>query len=102
MARPFRLGKATPPEPASIWLAAFNRVQETEVGESGNGGQRLTIYNVVRTFIRVSAWTGEAAELPLDLAAVPASCDGAAILVQVDKTGPILAALRFALPKLSN
>lgn len=101
-ARTLRLGKATLPGPTSIWLAAFDRVHETEVGAGENGGQKLTNYNVVRVFTRIGAWNGNVAELPLDLAGVPASCDGAAILVQVDETGPILAALRFALPKPSN
>ena len=47
----------------------------------------------------VGTWKGSAAEIALDLSAIAANCDGAAVIVQADETGPVVAAMRVELPK---
>lgn len=85
--------------PATVWLVAFDSAHRTAVDAGENKGERLANYNVVRAWQRLGEWTGVATEIPVDLNQIPTACDGAAILVQSDETGPIVAALRVELPK---
>ncbi len=96
--RSLRIGAARAGQSATVWLVGFDRRQETAVGAGENSGRRLANHNVVREMISVGAWKGEAVELRLDLAQVAADCDAAAVLVQIDETGPIVAATRIDLP----
>ncbi|MGQ0662289.1 MAG: DUF1223 domain-containing protein [Pseudomonadota bacterium] len=84
---------------ASVWIAAYDRAHLTAVTRGENRGRRLANYNVVRVWRRLGAFAGSPVALALDLATIPASCDRVAILVQADGSGPILAAIDFALPK---
>jgi len=81
--------------PATVWLVFFDSKRETKVKAGENSGQRLANYNVVRTMTAVGTWTGSAIDIPVDLDAIDADCDGAAVIVQSDETGPILAAARI-------
>jgi hypothetical protein len=78
---------------ASVWLAVYDRVHETVVERGENAGRTLRNSNVVRDLVKVGTWTGEAMEIPVDLAAAVAQGrDGCAVIVQQGRTGPILGA----------
>ena len=82
-----------PPEGATVWLAVFDRRHETQVSRGENAGKLLKDYNVVRIFERLGTWTGEAMEIPVDLAEAGVSGhDRCAIIVQAGRNGPVLAA----------
>ena len=61
-----------------------------------NGGTTLTNYHVVRDFESLGTWKGAAVDLPVPPAEVAEFMNepnrGIAVLLQVDGTGPILAA----------
>jgi hypothetical protein len=97
--RTLRIGRGATLQPATVWLVGFDRMHETAVAAGENSGRRLINYNVVRAMLPIGAWTGSAAELPLDLRLLPPSCDGAAVFVQADETGPIITAISLALPR---
>ena len=97
--RRLRLGAARADASATIWLIGFERGRETAVKAGENSGRRLANVNVVREMIPIGAWNGSAVDLPLDLGPVADDCDTAAILVQTDETGPIVAATRIELPR---
>jgi hypothetical protein len=57
-----------------------------------NGGKTLPHRNVVKSLVRLGAWTGAAETLPL-----PRSSDAAlrtAVLIQLRRGGPVLAAVK--------
>ena len=84
---------------ASVWLAAFDAQQETEITKGENAGQALRYGNVVRRLVRIGTWTGEALEIALGLdQAGLAGRDGCAVLVQKGTTGPIIGAIKMAMP----
>ena len=93
-----RIGAAANEKPASVWVAYFRRAVSNEVPRGENAGRRLTTTNVVRELRLLGVWEGEAVELSLGSAG-PAGCDGAAILVQRNGPGPILAARGFNPPR---
>ena len=95
--RVLRIGAAKAGPAATVWLIGFDRAHETPVRAGENSGKRLANHNVVRTMEPVGTWKGAPAEIALDLSAVAANCDGAAILVQGDETGPIVAATAITL-----
>ena len=97
--RRLSIGSANADAPATVWLVGFDRKHDTAVKAGENSGRRIANYNVVREMVAIGSWTGGAAELPLDLAPVAADCDAAAILVQVEETGPIVAATAVELPR---
>ena len=79
--------------PADVWLVRYDpRIVQVPIKRGENGGKTLPHRNVVRQLVRLGAWNGAAARLSL-----PASADPVlktAILVQAQKGGPILAAVR--------
>jgi hypothetical protein len=97
--RVLRISSANANAAATIWLVGFDRKHETPVRAGENSGKRLANHNVVRMMHPVGKWNGGAVEIALDLAAVTADCDGAAVIVQTEETGPIVAATRIDLPK---
>jgi hypothetical protein len=97
--RVLRIGAGKVAAPATVWLVGFDRAHETPVRSGENSGKKLANHNVVRSLQPVGTWKGAAAEIPLDLSDVAANCDGAAVIVQSDETGPIVAAMRVDLPK---
>jgi len=86
-------GKAA--APAKVWLVFYDSKHETPVHAGENSGRKLANYNVVRTLIPIGEWTGRAADFSVDLDAIDADCDGAAVIVQTAETGPIIAATRI-------
>lgn len=89
------IGAAKAEAPAKVWLVFFDSRHETAVKAGENSGRHLANYNVVRTLTPVGKWSGHAVDLPVDLDAIDADCDGAAVIVQAEETGPILAAARI-------
>jgi hypothetical protein len=81
--------------PATVWLAFFDSRRETKIKSGENSGLRVANHNVVCTLIPVGRWTGAAVDFPIDVDSIEADCDGAAVLVQTEDTGPIIAAARI-------
>jgi hypothetical protein len=97
--RILRISAAKAPADATVWLIGFDRAHETPIRTGENSGKRLANHNVVRTMEPVGTWKGGAAEITLDLSTIAANCDGAAVIVQAEETGPVVAAMRVDLPK---
>ena len=87
-----RIGAGSAPkEGAEVWLARYQPgVVEVAVRRGENAGRTLPHTNVVRQFIRLGRWSGEAERLPLPASETPGLAD--AVLVQAAGAGPILAA----------
>ncbi len=80
-------------EPATVWLAFYDRKQVTRVPRGENAGKVLENYNVVREFRQLATYTGERLRISLDMDDERAEGrSGCAILVQRDVNGPILGA----------
>jgi len=80
----------TPVKDATIWLALFNRSEKVKIGRGENSGRYLTYTNVVREFVPIGMWSGEAKQISLphkDL--MQPGYDGCAVIVQAHDTGPI-------------
>ena len=87
-------GKAA--DPVTVWLVGYDHVHRTSVQHGENAGRELADYQIVRSFHSIGTWNG--APLDLDLAADSATGDGAAILLQTNNTGPIIAAATLTGP----
>ncbi len=82
-----------PDDGATVWLAIYDGVHETDVQKGENAGQAIRNVHVVRELVDLGTWTGEAMEIPLDLSdAAAMGRAGCAVLVQQGRTGPILGA----------
>jgi hypothetical protein len=84
-----------------VILVGFDAEHMTKVLRGENGGKTLSNYNVVREIQRVGFWSGQAAtiELPrLD----PAARRGWAVIVQGERTGPVLGAARISSETLTS
>lgn len=79
-------------QPATVWLALYDREHATPVRRGENAGKTLTNYNIVREFRRIGQWDGAKLDLPLDLEATDLADRGVAIIVQAGTAGPILGA----------
>ena len=79
---------------ADIWLVRFDpRVLNVAIGAGENSGLTLPHKNIVRELSRLGTWSGKAEQFTL-----PSPAESAlqsAILVQAEKGGPILSALKF-------
>lgn len=83
---------------ATVWLAIYDGLHETEVKRGENRGKTLKNRHVVRELEELAVWTGERLEIPVDLARVAAlGRAGCAILVQQGRTGPIIGAAAMPL-----
>jgi len=87
------IGPGAAPTAADVWLARYDpRVLQVAIRGGENGGRTLPHKDIVKQFVRLGAWRGRAASFTL-----PASPDPAlktAVLVQLPKGGPILAAAK--------
>jgi len=89
-----RIGASAPPSrPADVWLVRYDpRILQVPVARGENRGKTLPHRNVVRQLVRLGAWRGGAERLR-----VPAGGDPAwrsAVVLQLPKGGPILAAAK--------
>ena len=88
----------SPDDGATVWLAIYDGLHETEVKRGENRGKTLKNRHVVRELEELAVWTGERLEIPVDLARVAAlGRAGCAILVQQGRTGPIIGAAAMPL-----
>jgi len=84
---------------ATVWLVAYDSAHTSEVERGENRGKTLTNYNVVRAMRPVGEWDGKAQTLMLNLAGeIAAGYGNAAVLLQVGKVGPIIAAAKLPMP----
>src|SRR5262245_11593842 len=79
-------------QPATVWLAIYDRQQTTPVRRGENAGKTLTDYNIVREFRSIGRWDGTKLDLPLDLGATDLGQRGFAVIVQAGTIGPVLGA----------
>ena len=77
-------------EGAAIWLVNYDVAHTTKILRGENKGKTLTNHHVVRTFERISDWTGEA--VTIDVADQRGDNQGCAVLVQTEALGPMLGA----------
>jgi hypothetical protein len=85
-------------QPATVWLALYDRQHVTPVRHGENAGKTLTNYNIVRAFRRIGRWDGAKLDLPLDVGATDLNDRGFAVIVQTGDAGPVLGAA--LLPRL--
>lgn len=84
---------------ATIWLVAYDSSHTSEIERGENRGKTLTNYNVVRAMRQVGEWEGKPQTLMLNLAnEIAAGYGNAAVLLQVGKVGPIIAAAKLPMP----
>jgi hypothetical protein len=85
--------------PCRLWLMAFDRTHDVTIGRGENRGRTIRYQNVVRAILDLGTWDGRAVSLPLPLERLAAEQrDGAAVLVQRQSDGAIVAAERLDLP----
>ena len=83
---------------ASVWLAVYDERHDVEVGRGENGGRKLSYHHVVRELERIGSWHGEELVIPLDLAdAAARGRAGCAVIIQQDRVGPVLGAIKMDL-----
>ncbi|MGI9504036.1 MAG: DUF1223 domain-containing protein, partial [Geminicoccaceae bacterium] len=84
---------------ATVWLAAYDHVNEVAIDRGENGGKTLTYHRSVRELTELGRYDGETMTTDLPLARLAADGrDGAAILVQRQSDGAIVGAARVTLP----
>lgn len=86
-------------QPATVWLALYDRQHVTPIRRGENAGKTLTNYNIVREFRRVGEWDGAKLDLPLEIGATELGHRGFAVIVQAGDTGPILGAAASPTPR---
>ena len=80
-----------PARPADVWLARYDpRIVRVPIRAGENGGRTLPQRNVVRQFVRLGAWSGQAARFALPTPSEPGL--RTAVLVQEAGTGTVLSA----------
>jgi hypothetical protein len=78
---------------ATIWLALIQRKAEVKIKRGENTGRTVVYHNVVREWMPVGMWNGQAATIKLAHHAVKQSgVDGCAIVVQHGDAGQIIGA----------
>jgi hypothetical protein len=82
-----------PPQGADVWLARYRPgVVDVAVRRGENAGRTLPHANVVRQFVLLGHWRGQAERLALPPTPAPGLAQ--AVLVQTSGLGPILAAAK--------
>jgi hypothetical protein len=68
---------------AEVWLCPLSTSIDVSIGRGENGGHTFTYHNVVRRWMKLGEWKGEAATWSIPLAEVSADgADAAAVMVQ--------------------
>jgi hypothetical protein len=90
-----------------VWLCPVSAQVQVKVGRGENGGRTLTYYNVVRRWLKLGEWNGEAQDYSMPLSRLPDAdfslkdVDHIAVVVQhgaAAKPGLILGAAMASLP----
>lgn len=75
-------------ETAEVWACPLARTQTVAIGRGENGGRNVTYSNVVRGWVRVGPWNGQAQQLNVPLAALRREgADAVALLIQEGAPG---------------
>ena len=94
-----RLGDGDP-DPATVWLFGIDRAHDVAIQRGENRGREIRYHNVVREITRLGGWSGDGVELALPIERLRADGrDGAAIVVQQQASGAILAAAQIDLSR---
>jgi hypothetical protein len=92
-------GKPPPGDPVTLWLVGFDNMHTMSVTAGENQGKTAWDHHPVRNFRRLGYWVGWSEELIVPPEEARNLGDyGAAVLLQQDGTGPILAAASIPLP----
>ena len=82
-----------PAEAADVWLARYDpHTLQVAIHGGENGGKTLPHKNIVRELVRLGGWSGAPETLRLPAPRQPGLTD--AVLVQLPRGGPILAAAK--------
>jgi len=93
-------GEAT--NPASVYIALYDRAHRTDVKRGENAGNTLTEFNIVREWRKIGEWKGAAEEIALNLEPDSDEYDACAIIVQDGNNGPVRGAASFKMEKKSG
>jgi hypothetical protein len=86
-------------QPATVWLALYDRQHSTPVRRGENAGKTLIDYNIVRELRPIGQWSGAKLDLPLDIGATDLAERGFAVIVQTAGAGRVLGAALAPIPK---
>jgi hypothetical protein len=87
------IGAGAAPMPADVWLVRYDpRTVQVAIRGGENGGKTLPHKNIVKQLTRIGTWTGRPVTLRLTASADPVL--KTAVLVQLPRGGPILAAAK--------
>ena len=87
------IGAGDAPMPADVWLVRYDpRTVQVAIRGGENGGKTLPHKNIVKQLARVGTWAGQPETLRLSPSPDPAL--KTAVLVQLPRGGPILAAAK--------
>ena len=56
---------------AEVWLCPISDARPVEIGRGENHGRTLTYYNVVRSWVKLGDWNGQAMTFRIPLAKLP-------------------------------
>jgi hypothetical protein len=86
-------GQSPAGEPATLWLVGFDKMHTNAVTTGENAGKTSWDHHAVRSFRRLGSWAGWSEQLIVPPEEAKALGDyGAAVLLQVNGSGPILTA----------
>lgn len=77
---------------SDVLLVAYQHHAISAIGRGENSGRTLTEYNIVRTVRHLGNYTGEAGEYAAAVESLPKDATHVAVLVQILRQGPVIAA----------
>ena len=83
--------------PSEVLLVAYQRSAISAIGRGENAGRTLTEYNIVRAVRQLGNYTGEAREYEAKVASLPKETTHLAVVVQLLRQGPVIAAASLSL-----
>ncbi len=92
-------GASPPGQPATLWLVGFDKMHTMDVTAGENEGRTAWDHHPVRSFRRLGSWAGWSEQLVVPAEEAKNLGDyGAAVLLQLDGSGPILTAASIPIP----
>jgi hypothetical protein len=86
-------GQSPQGEPATLWLVGFDKMHTMAISAGENAGKTSWDHHAVRSFRRLGSWAGYSEELIIPPDEAKNLGDyGAAVLLQLNGSGPILTA----------
>jgi hypothetical protein len=83
--------------PSDVLLVAYQNSATSAIGRGENSGRTLTEYNIVRAVRHLGHYTGEAREYGVAVGSLPKDATNVAVLVQLLRQGPVIAAASLSL-----